>query len=258
MNGIGLNLYSIRNLIKTEEDFLATAHKLREMGYAYLQFSGAEYDPACIQRVSEASGLPICLTHVPMERILNDTDALMAEHESFGCRNIGLGAMPRDILLDDEKFKETVAALDAAAERMAQNGFAFFYHHHQFEFMRRNGETLFDYMVKNAPHVSFTVDTYWLQYAGVDILATLDKLKGRMACTHLKDYAIRYVEKDEKKEFKPTFAPIGSGNIDFAPVIAKMRENGAKYIFVEQDNAADLPDTLGEVEASIRYIKNNL
>jgi hypothetical protein len=37
-----------------------------------------------------------------------------------------------------------------------------------------------------------------------------------------------------------------------------MLKNGAKYIFVEQDNAADLPDTLGEVEASIRYIKNNL
>ena len=29
----GLNLYSIRNLIETEEAFLDTAHKLREMGY---------------------------------------------------------------------------------------------------------------------------------------------------------------------------------------------------------------------------------
>ena len=258
MKGVGLNLYSIRNLIATEEDFLTTAHKLREMGYEYMQYSGAEYDPARIKRVSEASGLPVYLTHVPMDRILNDTDALMAEHESFGCRNIGLGAMPREILLDDEKFKESVAALDAAAVRMAEKGFTFFYHHHAFEFMKRNGETLFEYMVKNAPHINFTVDTYWLQYAGVDILATLDKLKGRMACTHLKDYAIRYVEKDEKKEFKPVFAPIGSGNIDFAPVLEKMLKNGAKYIFVEQDNAADLPDPLGEVEASIRYIKNNL
>lgn len=258
MRGVGLNLYSIRNLIATEEEFLATAHKLREMGYEYLQFSGVEYDPARIGRVSKASGLPVYLTHVPMDRILNDTDALMAEHESFGCRNIGLGSMPREILLDDEKFKETVAALDAAAVKMAQKGFAFFYHHHQFEFMRRNGEALFDYMVKNAPHVNFTVDTYWLQYAGVDILATLDKLKGRIACTHLKDYAIEYVEKDGKKSFKPTFAPVGSGNIDFAPVVRKMLENGAKYFFVEQDNAADLPDTLGEVESSIRYIKNNL
>lgn len=258
MNGVGLNLYSIRNLIATEEDFLATAHKLREMGYEYMQFSGAEYDAARIKRVSEASGLPVYLTHMPIERILNDTDALMAEHESFGCHNIGLGAMTRAILVDEEKFKETVAALDAVAAKMAEKGFAFFYHHHHFEFMKRNGETLFDYMAKNAPHINFTVDTYWLQYAGVDILATLDKLKGRIGCTHLKDYAVEYVEKDEKKEFKPVFAPVGNGNIDFAPIVKKMLENGAKYIFVEQDNAATLPDTLGEVEQSITYIKNNL
>lgn len=258
MKNVGLNLFSIRNLIETEEDFLATAHKLREMGYDYMQFSGAEYDPARIKRVSEASGLPVYLTHVPMDRILNDTDALMAEHESFGCHNIGLGAMPRDVLLDEEKFKETVAKLDAVAVKMAQNGFAFFYHHHQFEFMKRNGETLFDYMLKNAPHINFTVDTYWLQYAGVDILATLDKLKGRIGCTHLKDYAIEYVEKDDKKEFKPVFAPVGNGNIDFAPVVKKMHDCGAKYFFVEQDNASKLPDTLGEVEQSVRYIKNNL
>ncbi len=258
MKNVGLNLYSIRNLIATEEEFLATAHKLREMGYEYMQFSGAKYDHEMIKRVSEASGLPVYLTHMPIDRILNDTDALMAEHERFGCRNIGLGAMPFEILADEEKFKETVAALDAAAAKMEKNGFAFFYHHHQFEFMKRNGETLFDYMVKNAPHVSFTVDTYWLQYAGVDILATLDKLKGRIGCTHLKDYAIELVEKDGKKEFKPVFAPVGNGNIDFAPVVRKMLENGAKYIFVEQDNAATLPDTLGEVEQSIRYIRNNL
>ncbi len=255
---VGLNLYSIRNLIGSEEDFLATAHKLREMGYDYLQYSGGEYDPARIGRVSEAAGLPVCLTHVPMERILNDTDALMAEHESFGCRNIGLGAMPREILIEDERFKQTVVALDAAAEKMEQNGFRFFYHHHQFEFMKRNGETLFDYMLKNAPHVNFTADTYWLQYAGVDVLAALEKMKGRIACTHLKDYAIKYVEKEGKKEFKPTFAPIGCGNMDFAAIVQKMRESGAEYYFVEQDNAADHPNPLGEVEASVRYIKNYL
>lgn len=254
----GLNLYSIRNLIETEEAFLDTAHKLREMGYTYMQYSGGEYDPARIKRVSEASGLPVYLTHVPMDRILNDTDALMAEHESFSCHNIGLGAMPGDVLRDEEKFKQTVAALDAAAVKMAEKGFAFFYHHHHFEFMKRGGETLFDYMLKNAPHINFTVDTYWLQYAGVDILATLEKLKGRIGCTHLKDYAIEFVEKDGKKEFKPTFAPVGNGNIDFAPVVQKMRECGAKYYFVEQDNAAKLPDTLGEVEQSIRYIKKCL
>ena len=73
----GLNLYSIRNRLKTEEDFLAAACELREMGYSYIQFSGAPFEPEMVKRVSEASGLPVVLTHVPMDRILNDTEALV-------------------------------------------------------------------------------------------------------------------------------------------------------------------------------------
>ncbi len=254
----GLNLYSIRNLIDTEENFLATAKKLREMGYSYLQYSGAPYEPARIKRVSEATGLPICLTHVPYDRIVNDTDALMAEHASFGCRNIGLGALPRELLVDFEALKDGVAKLERAAAYMEEKGFRFFYHHHHFEFMKFDGVTIFDYMVKNAPHINFTIDTYWLQYGGVDILATLDKVKGRICCTHLKDYRIDAVEKDGKLSFEPTIAPVGSGNIDFKRVVEKMREAGAEYFLVEQDNAATHPDTLGQVEQSIRYIKENL
>ena len=90
----GLNLFSIRTLIDTEEHFLETAKKLKEMGYSYLQFSGAEFDADRIKRVSEATGLPIVLTHVPMDRILNDTAALMEDHAKFGCHNIGLGVTP--------------------------------------------------------------------------------------------------------------------------------------------------------------------
>ena len=57
----GLNLYSIRNLIETEEAFLDTAKKLKDMGYSYLQYSGGVYDPDRISRVSKATGLPITL-----------------------------------------------------------------------------------------------------------------------------------------------------------------------------------------------------
>ena len=40
MKGYGINLYSLRNSIKTEPEFIETAIKLRDMGYSFLQFSG--------------------------------------------------------------------------------------------------------------------------------------------------------------------------------------------------------------------------
>jgi sugar phosphate isomerase/epimerase len=90
------------------------------------------------------------------------------------------------------------------------------------------------------------------------VLAAIERLKGRIGCTHLKDYQITVVDKDGKPEFKPTFAPVGNGLMNFPAIVEKMRESGAEYFFVEQDNAAKLPDTLGEVEQSIRYIQTQL
>ena len=252
----GLNLYSIRNYLDTEENFLAAAKQLKEMGYSYIQFSGAPLNADMIKRVSEESGLPVVLTHVPMNRILNDTEALMDEHASFGCKYIGLGSMPKDIIFDKNKMMETVAALDAAGARMEERGFKFFYHHHHFEFYRHDGETVFDYILKNAPHIHLTLDTYWLQYGGVDVCDAIDRAAGRIECVHLKDYKIVWKEGD-KPGFEPQYSPVGDGNIDFAKAVAHAREAGCEYFLVEQDNAAKLPDTMEQVARSARYLSAN-
>ncbi len=46
--------------------------------------------------------------------------------------------------------------------------------------------------------------------------------------------------------------------LNFSAILEKMKDCGAQFFFVEQDNAATLPDPLGEVEQSIRYIKKYL
>ncbi len=256
----GLNLFTLRNSIATEADFLNTANKLRDMGYSYLQYSGGPYDADMIARVSKESGLPIVLTHVPMDRILNETEALMEEHARFGCHNIGLGAMTKEALIDQKLCYEKIDELNAAGEKMRKNGFNFFYHHHHFEFVKYNGETIFDYMIKNAPYINFTADTYWLQYGGVDIEAYLEKLSGRIECVHLKDYGVTIKTEEEtgKVKFEPYFKPVGDGNIDFKKAVAAAKASGAKYFLVEQDNAPTFDDPFEQVERSIKYITNEL
>ncbi len=247
----GLNLYTIRTAIQTREDFLNTAFRLKDMGYSFLQFSGGKYDPAVIKEVSQATGLPIVLTHVPMDRILNDTDALMKEHESFGCHNIGLGAMPGNYVADDVETKKGVDMLNVAADYMAKNGFHFFYHHHSMELRKMaNGQTVLEYMIDNAPNVNFTVDTFWLQHGGVSVIEYVRKLNGRIECAHLKDYKIG-------EGFAPRIAACGDGNINFRDVIPALMDSGVKYLLVEQDNAPDMPDPFGELKFSIDYLRSN-
>ena len=253
---VGLNLFSVKNLLTTEEDFFNTVKELKAMGYEYMQFSGVEFVPERIKRVSEALNMPVCLTHVPMDRIIGDTDKLMEEHALFGCKNIGLGMMPTDVVADEKRFKETVEQLNAAGEKMKKNGFKFFYHHHHSEFFKHNGQTVFDYILYNAPYINFTVDTYWLQFGGVNVKETIKRLKGRIECAHLKDYKIVYTEGGKPRPFAPEFAPVGDGVLDFPSIIRAMKKSGVKYFLVEQDNASQLPDTLSQVKRSVDYLKN--
>ena len=88
------------------------------------------------------------------------------------------------------------------------------------------------------------------------IADVVDKLAGRIECVHLKDYKL-FENKDALAGFEPRFAPVGDGTIDFKSLIPQMQAAGVKYFLVEQDNAADLPDSLGQVERSIKYLKEN-
>lgn len=259
MKEIGLNLYSVRNLIATEEDFLETALKLKEMGYTFFQYSGAPFESERIKRVTEATGTSICLTHMPMGRLLNETEKVMEENLYFGNRNIGLGMMPATSLIDEKSCKENVEKLNRVGELMQKNGCRFFWHHHSYEFLKHGGQTIFDYVVENAPYIHFTLDTYWLQVGGVNILEYIEKLKGRAACVHLKDLRTAYtLDANGYPAFAPEYAPCGDGVLNFKDIIAKMRETGVEHYLVEQDNAADLPDTLMQVERSSRYLKQFL
>lgn len=252
----GLNLFSLNKLIQNEKDFTETMFKLKEMGYDYMQFSGAPFDAKLIKKVSEETNLPVYLTHVPLDRIISDTEKLMEEHSLFGCKNIGLGMIPGKISANDKEFKTHVEKLNLSAEKMHKNGFKFFYHHHHIEFFKNSkGEKLIDYMVENAPFINFTLDTYWLQVGGVDILSYIEKLKGRIECVHLKDYQIKCKAVDDGVEFEPAFAPVGDGNLDFKTIMKKMKDAGVKYYFVEQDDACSYENPLEQVERSIKYLK---
>ena len=122
-----------------------------------------------------------------------------------------------------------------------------------FDFLKNSdGETWFDYMIKNAPYIHFIVDVYWVQYGGAAINDVLKKVKGRVECVHLKDY------KTEMRDGAcvPRFAAVGDGNIDIPSVIETAENCGTEYFFVEQDDACDYPDPFDEVGKSIKYLKS--
>jgi len=251
----GLNLYSLRDFIKTEDALCETLTRLKDMGYSFVQYSGAPFDAEMFGRATEKTGMPTVLTHVPMDRIIGDTDKLIDEHFSFGCKYIGLGMMPANIIKDKDALIKKIGELEDAAIKMEKRGAKFFYHNHHIEFFKYDGKTVLEMIAERAPHVNFTLDTYWVQYGGADIYEVIEKLAYRIGCVHLKDYKITY--NNDKSWFEPKFAPLGMGNMDFYKIIPAMRAAGTEYFIVEQDNATELDEPFDEVKISAEYLKNH-
>ncbi len=248
----GINLFGVHNLMQDDSSYMDTLKKLKQMGYSYFQHSGSAINFNLLKRAKEELDFSCVLTHAPLEAFTNDLNALIKNHKEVNCYNIGIGGISSK--LNEEGFIEDVEKLKIASNIIAGEGLKFFYHFHHFEFAKlKNGQLKLDYLIENCPNFNFTFDTYWAQYGGVDVLEYLEKLKGKIECVHLKDYQILY---SEEKGFYPDFAPVGCGNLNLKKIIAKMKDCGAKYFLVEQDNARNFASPLEQVKKSIDYLKD--
>ena len=243
---LGAQFYSIRDNTTTPEDLHKAFESVKKIGYEITQMSAiCEISPALLKSYSDEYNLPITCTHSPFDRIVGDTDALIAEHKIFGCPTIGLGAMPAEYRGDGiykfiEIMKEPLNKIKAAGLDLA-------YHNHAFEFEKVDGKLIFDILIDELPDLNFIIDTYWVKYAGYDYLDYIKRLgKDRVKNVHFKDMA---------SEPQGPICPCGKGVIDFTEVIALCDELGIENALVEQDNAPDSGDSIGQMKISFDNLK---
>ncbi len=229
---LGAQLFSVRDHLKTVEDVRDVFLKMKEIGYQNVQLSGhAPIDAEIVRDICDESGLSIVVTHTPPKRILEETDAVIAEHKMFRCPIIGIGAMPKEYREDAAGARQFVADYANAIQKIEAAGLKIAYHNHAFELTNPYDaeRNVFDYLLETCPTWQFTADVYWLSFAGKDPEAYLRKIGGdRLTNVHFKDMA-----KDEER----SICACGDGVIDFAKLTAVCEELGVKNILVEQDNA---------------------
>ncbi|WP_322201564.1 sugar phosphate isomerase/epimerase family protein [Acutalibacter intestini] len=226
---LGAQLYTLREYTQNEKDLDYSLGRVSEMGYQTVQLSAiGPIAPQRVRQLCDKHGLEIVLTHTEPGRILNDTQAVIEEHEVFGCRYIGIGMMPKKYL-SPEWLWHFADDYQEPAKKIAAAGKLLMYHNHNVEFQRFGGKLVMDVLLESfAPdELGFTLDTYWVQMGGADLYAWLEKLSGRIPCVHLKDMAVN--------GWEPVMAPVGEGNIDFGKVLKTLAHCGTEHILVEQD-----------------------
>ena len=228
---IGAQLYTLRDYCKTTEAFAQTLQRVADIGYTSVQVSGTcAYDAQWLADELKKNGLTCNLTHFSYDRIVGETEKVVAEHNTFGCKYIGVGSMPG--WNADGAFEAFVERASDAAKKIAQLGSYFMYHNHNFEYEKQIDDKKLMFALSDAfpPDVlGFTLDTYWVKAGGYDPVEELHRLAGRIPCIHFKDMTVL---EDGTKHF----APIGSGILDFEKIAEAAQAGGTKYAFVEQDD----------------------
>lgn len=228
---LGAQLYTLRDYIKTYEDCEQTFKYLNDIGINVIQISGIGPIPAeKVAYLAEKYNMDVCVTHTSFDRMQSDLDTVMKEHKMLGCDTLGIGSMPDKYRDSVEGIAEFIKITSEIGKKMHENGLQFAYHNHSFEFAELpNGRRIFDMLIEDTKpeEFGFIADTYWFQYGGVNPCDYIEKIAGRMKVCHFKDYRI--------VNNTPTFAEIGTGNLNLDAIYRKCLETGVKYIVIEQD-----------------------
>lgn len=228
---IGAQLYTLRDFCKTPEDFSETLKKVADIGYTSVQVSGTcAYTAEWLAAELKSAGLTCHITHFDYNRIINDTDNVIAEHKLFGCDHIGIGGMPGWT----DGYDKFVKTAPAAADKIAAAGLKFMYHNHNWEYEMKldDGRPVMYHLSEDftPEQMGFTLDTYWVKYGGYDVMEEAKRLAGRTPVIHFKDM---FVDEDGNR----LMSWVGGGNaIDFEALIPVFEEGGTKYAYIEQDN----------------------
>jgi len=225
---VGAQLYTVKAYCKTLEGLSETLKKVADIGYTTVQVSGTcPYEPAWMAEQLKMNGLTCGITHTSFQRMKEETEAVIQDHNILGCDYIGIGS---GAAKDVENF-----AIEAkpVVQKFKEAGKLFMYHNHYQEYENKleDGRNVMEYLtdVFSADEMGYTLDLYWVKYAGYDPMEEIQRLKGRLPCVHLKDML---KENDEMK-----MAWIGGGNtMDYEKLVAALADAGTKYAYVEQDS----------------------
>lgn len=249
---IGAQLYTLRDYCQTLDGFADTLARVADMGYTTVQMSGCcGYEPEWFKEQLKKNGLTCELTHFELEDIVGDPEKIVADHNVYGCKHIGIGYMPQPYRGDVKKVEEFCNIFDEASTRIHELGSQLMYHNHWFEYDDRgDGKNYMEMIAERftPEQLGFTLDTYWVAFANYDVVSEIERLSGRLPRVHLKDMEILT---DGTKRY----CPVGSGVIDFEKALTAFEKAGTEIAFVEQDECFER-DPFTCLKMSYDYLKS--
>lgn len=257
---VGLQLYTLREQIP--HDVKGVIEKIAKAGYKEVETFGYSanggywgQDPKSFKDLLKANGLTSPSGHFVIDDFITSGNkellkpliegAAAINNQYFTVAHI---AEPIRKTLDD--YKKITAALNEAAELVAQSGLKLAYHNHAFEFDKHEGgSTGYEIMLNGTDKnlIRFEMDLYWVVRSGNDPVALFNKYPGRFVMWHVKDM---------DKANHAINTEVGTGTIDFKNIYKHAKQAGLEHLIVEQENFSK--DPYISIKQSFDYVNQEL
>lgn len=273
---IGLQLYTLGDVVKDDLD--GTLQRIANIGYRAIELAGVKGGEASrIRAAADKAGLAVTSVHVsagpasvqgPLS-VQSDPTQLATELGILGCRDVVVpfpllptvtpaagedmvAALRRAFRSGTEHWRHTASLLNERGAVLKREGLFLSYHNHDLEFLPVSGTRGWDILMTDTDPqlVSFEIDIGWVVAGGLDPVAFLEALSGRVRQLHVKDLNAPTEPKDV---LKMDSTEVGSGIVDWKRVLPAAWRAGARQFYVEQEPPFKL-DRFDAVAKSYAYL----
>jgi sugar phosphate isomerase/epimerase len=250
----GLQLYSLRHQL--EKDVPGTLAKVKAMGFDDVETAGTYgMSVADFAAALKKAGLAARSGHFDYQRFRDDAAGVVRDAQTLGTSFVACAWIPHEGKFNRETALRAADVFAGAGRAAKPQGLRFAYHLHGYEWEPTPEGTLFDVLLKQTPAdlVNFEVDILWAKAGGADPAALIEKLKGRVPLTHLKD-----MRKGTK--YTPPVASLpddtnvvlGTGMLDVPAILKASERAGVEIHFLEDEH----PDSIAQLPQSLTYLRS--
>ena len=236
-----VQLYSVRDHIKTGEDMLEILGKVKEIGFDGVEFAGYfDLTAEALRARCDELGLTVVGSHLGLDDFIPENlDKTLAYGKTLGAKYLGVGGAPHSTY---EEAKHTGQVLGAAAVKAKEMGMNTYYHNHTEEFADlKDGKNAMD--IISGEGCGLELDTYWSFCAGIDNTEYLKANKDKILLVHIKDGL----------NHKPM--ALGEGENDLQKVVEGVNAIGLDWVILENDDP--VPTGLEDITRSYKWLKEN-
>ncbi len=225
---ISLQLWSVQEACA--EDFESVLEQVKAFGYDGVEFAGYYNRKAQTIKAKLADlSLRVSGAHVGFEQLRDEFNQTVAFEKALG----------NDVLIvpymdapSEKEWEEQILILKEISDKLNKEGLTLGYHNHAHELMAIPQVNILEKMIELIPTIQLEVDTYWLAYAGVDVIPWLTKHQQNIKWLHLKDMRVTGDEKESTE--------IGKGMLPIDRYLDWAKEAELDWVVIEQEAFQEL------------------